>query len=75
MEDHGSYFVTTLNRTKRRKQKNKKYIYNVIATKILQVYIILSLSEKVFGLYSKKYMNWKIISLPKFQPLLNLLQL
>jgi len=75
MADRGSYFVTTLNRTKEKeKKKKKKYRYNAITTKLSQAHVILSLKEKAFGLYSKKDMNWKSVSLPIFQPLLNLLQ-
>jgi len=73
MADRGSYFVTTLNRTK--EKEKEKYIYNAIAAKLLQAHVILSPKEKAFGLYSKKDMNWKSFSLPGFQPLLNLLQL
>jgi len=51
------------------------YIYNTIATKLLQAHVILSLKEKAFRLYSKKNINWKSISFSRFQPLLNLLQL
>ena len=35
MANHNSYFVTTLNKTKIKEKKKKKYIYNTIATKLL----------------------------------------
>ena len=58
--EHGSYFVTMLNRTKHeRKRKEKKRsmrnITNIAAR--LYTHVILSPSEKVLGLNSKNKMN------------------
>ena len=58
MADYGSYFVTTLNRTKLKKNKKRIRIRKkpIVAVKI-QTYVVISPSEKVFGLYSKNEME------------------
>ena len=58
--EHGSYFLTMLNRTKheiKRKEKKRsmRNITNIAAR--LYTHVILSLKEKVLGLNSKNKMN------------------
>jgi len=58
--DHGSYFITMLNRTKhkmKRKEKKRsmKNITNITAR--LHTHVILFLKEKVLGLNSKNKTN------------------
>jgi len=90
MADRGSYFVTTLNRNKRKrkrkrkkkrklnqkkkKKEKKRKLNQKKKKKYIQWYSCNNIASS-FRLFSKKDMNWKRVSLPRFQPLLNLLQL
>ena len=82
MADRGSYFVTTLNRTKRKrkrkrkrkkKKEKKRKLNQKKKKKYIQCYSCNNIASS-FRLFSKKDMNWNRVSFPRFQPLLNLLQ-